>query len=315
MILAATGHEAVDRFLEAPDFKAIRIAGWEQLLEQVPTASHVVLSDRIGGLPPWHEIRDAVERHSTTRWMIWLPEGMQNAAEILSNADLVFGDLAADRLTTWLQKDWSPNRPNLVLSKQWVVWRPRFDFNQSIMSWLGTEANRQHGAGCWVDLDWHNGHLTARWDPDAWTHANLVYGKLKARRTKEGWLVPAPPPWEIVYEIPQAAEIQGLMRRDYKWCGMDLGADLRPPLAMRAIEAVSQVIILLDEPWTKVLDEGLKMLKAINPGLSVLGLGGSIDVARAIQEIGTWVPWEVPVTRSWRHRFFGKWSSIRQHQP
>jgi hypothetical protein len=245
--------------------------------------------------------------------MIWLPERMQGTTEVLSDADVVFGDLEADRLTTWLRQDWSPNRPNLVLPKQWVVWRPRLDFNQGILSWLGAEAGRQHGTGCWVDLDWHNGHLTARWDPDTWKRANLAYGKLKARRTKEGWLVPAPPPWEIVYDSPQAADIQGLMRRDYTWCSMDLGGDLRPPLAMRAVEAVPLVIILLDEPWPKVLEEGVKMLKAINPGLSVLGIGGSLDVARAIREVGTWMPWEAPAKRSWRHRLFGKYSWIRRH--
>ncbi len=314
MILAATGHEAVDDFLEAPEFKAIRVAHWEQLVDRVPGASHVVLSDRIRGLPPWHEVGDVVKRHPKTHWMIWLPERMQSVAEVLGDADLVFGDLAADRLTTWLHQDGSTTGPALVLPRQWVVWRPRLDFNQGIMSWLGAEAGRQHGTGCWVDLDWNNGHLTARWDPDTWKHANLAYGKLKARRTNKGWLVPAPPPWEIVYESPQAAELQALMRRDYAWVSMDLGADLRPPLAMRAIEVVPQAIILLDEPWAKVLDEGVKILKAINPGLSVLGIGGSPDVARAIREIGTWVPWDAPVTRSWRHHFLGKWSSMRRHQ-
>ncbi len=314
MILAATGHEAVDRFLETKDPQIKRIAHWDQMSEWISQATHVVLSDRIPGFPEWDEVRHMVVENPQPHWMIWLPERMRETTEPPLGAELVFGDLAADWLVGWLEKEWPRESANLVLSKRWVVWRPQLDFNPEILSWIGSEANRQLGVGCWVDLDWHNAHLTARWNPEAWKNSNMTYAKFKARKTSEGWLVPAPPPWQIVCESPQLTDIQGLMRRDYAWLGLDLGSDLRLPLTMQAIEAVQQVVILIDEPWDRVLQEGLKVLQTINPSLGVLGIGGSATVARTIGHVGTWIPWESAAMGSRAHRIFGRWSLIKTHR-
>ncbi len=314
MILAATGHEAVDHFLETQSESVTRMRDWTQLRGCLADATHLVLSERLNGLPSWDEVNEVVEAHTTLHWLIWLPERMRNTEEVLGGAELVFGDLEAVRLTTWLEKDWSRESVRLALTKRWIVWRPGLEFNQKILSWIGDQAQHQYGSGCWVDLDWHNAQLTARWDPDAWKHTSVEYARLKARKARQGCLVVAPPPWHLFYETPEANDIQGLMRRDYAWQGLDVGADLRPPFVMRAIEAVSQAIILMEEPWIRVLEEGLKILKTVNPDLDLVGIGESDAVARVISQVGTWIPWESAGSPSHRPGFFKKWPSIRLHK-
>ena len=98
----------------------------------------------------------------------------------------------------------------------------------------------------------------------------VATGTDAAEATEWGGMVPAPPPWSIIFDMPSAADIHTFLIQDYAWCGVDIGANFRTQLAMSALGTIRNVVVLSNGSNTKILQEGLQSLLTLRPDFVIL---------------------------------------------
>ena len=296
MIVMGSGHREVQQFAKSQKVLTRLVGSWSELIEICPKADRVLIGERLPGRPPWDQVQEFIASYQAIQWLIWIPKDEQGAIGDAAGAEIVLGDLSSERLLDWLSPRLEPER-QLVLPKRWVLWRPYLTGENDIVPAMTAEAKRQHGRGVWIDLDWQLARLTAALHIEAWERPLSQYEKLKPYATEWGGIVPAPPPWSIIFDMPSAADIHTFLIQDYAWCGVDIGANFRTQLAMSALGTIRNVVVLSNGSNTKILQEGLQSLLTLRPDFEILGIGSERLAKPVIEHAGgTWHQMGEPLT-------------------
>lgn len=249
MIMIASGHEAMNKVAQEMRTADVVIAhNWDAAKQGLDTVQTVLLGQYLEGFPEeTGELEEVVQKRPEIEWILWINEDRAHGLRLRLPATVDFwvGEISQDRFEEWINahavKPWEP--PKLFALVSGGPGCSRI----SVVEWITANVTKRYGTGRWVDFDWTAPQLTARYFSRIWHKQDYPYHRLKVQRVSWGGLTPAPPPWQLLTEVPDKRDVQRALGENHAWQGWDLGGDLRSDYGNWLLSKVPAVLMVLDE--------------------------------------------------------------------
>lgn len=312
-LLAATGHIELQSALEEAGARLVSSAAALDEVLQVEEPIGIFVSQEVPGLTVERVIGWAHDRPK--RVGVWLEDRPPPAWRSLPQDVVTWqGELAEDDLERWathLLQDAAFGDEGKVLGALNV--QKRLSSLSTILDW-SRRLEALRGPGTLVDADWDTAQLTGHLYPQLWRHAR-EYSQGDLVRYRRGWLLPAPPPWEIWPREPTRNQAENIIRGSSGWILVDLGHDLRRPLAARWGGLCDHIVMEMDDCPFICLDRMLAMVRDLNPHAAIairgdrrplVGKGSIIELGSDWPRLSKRERGEDSWKRSALTRFFGR---------
>lgn len=246
MILLASGHPGVQEFGRQRALAGMKIVvadTWAQAESHLPRADKILVGQRLSDFP------DAIDwarnrMPAGIECVLWVEPAATAVDELAGIPRLRVWRGEIDRMT--LDAWWSHGTSELAeFARQWAVislWP--YANPAPLIQYLTNRAQGEFGSGGgWIDLDWQRAELSlAVWD-SVYDRTDYPFGSLRARRAREGQIIPAPPPWVPGTRPPTLDQITSLLKLPWPWQGWYLGADLAGAAAVAVLRQVALVVL------------------------------------------------------------------------
>lgn len=244
MIICATGHEALNQYVVSHTRELVEtVSQWGDVQERLPTAHKILLGHSVVAGGSWAHLAEVIRKNVQVEWVLWGPQGfIQDLPDnILGEVTVWEGEIDEETIEQWLR----PLPRHITLARRFALitvypYPSRIDAIKK----LTHIARKAHGAGGWVDGDWHQAALTTLQADHLHQRAVFGFERLRSHKTSVGWIIPAPPPWDVIVHWPTTENLYEVLSQSDGWQGWDLGADLRTPLATAILPKISECIVL-----------------------------------------------------------------------
>lgn len=243
------------------------LAAVEAALEQEEPQG-ILVSQDLPGLSP--ERVEAWNQEYPGRVGLWLEERVPPGWATLPEAVTVWtGEIQDAELMRWVQHLSQPGSRWGDAARVGVVMAPVPE-QRAIP--LATRWARRllvvRGPGLLVDGDWDGAGLTESMAPECWTRPWLGEPALVRKRT--GWILPAPPPWEMgPREMSRERAVRLTQEGGYAWILVHVGSDLRRPLNARWVALADHLVLAHEGDPELRLEKVAAMARELSSGLDI----------------------------------------------
>lgn len=245
MILVASGHPGVDRFIRGNNTEVLSAAAWADALPHFLKAEKVLIGQN---LPDFAAALDWLKQNRAAaaqrEIVLWVGEQFHHPLVDGGSEHLVVwrGELDESRLA-----DWWRSQPSLSfdLDRRWIV-ISAFPYRsvEPLVRALGRSAENTFGrGGGWVDLDWMRAEISMALHPRIYERADFAFEKMLPQRLRDNYVVPAPPPWRPGTKSPEFRDLDSLLSLQWPWQGWHLGAQIGTPWMLHLLEDIACVMV------------------------------------------------------------------------
>ncbi|POB12252.1 MAG: hypothetical protein C7B44_11970 [Sulfobacillus thermosulfidooxidans] len=277
MIVIGVGHAGVERFVQQKMAQAaytddvVIIHTWDQLSSHLKQAHKVLMGERLLRDVPLPALTELLQSYPHIEWLLWTAENSVWTA-LNGEVEIWTGELTPEKLEGWIQH--TTSNGSATLRTHWLLWSPSGCYDRVLSIALLTHKMRQmHKIGTWIDLDWTHSLLTSWWNPQGAGHEAFPYARLTRQKADWGYIAPAPLPWMPVLFQPDVRDIERMLRTVHGWQGWDIGVDLRPLSVGVVAQSVDQAVIHISSGLRQPLEQGLQLLRSMNPRLEFIATG------------------------------------------
>lgn len=312
-LLAATGHIELQSALEEAGARLVPSAAALDEILQTEEPAGIFVSQEVDGLTVERVIRWAHDRPK--RVGVWLEDHPPPAWKSLPEEVVTWqGELAEEDLERWtahLLQDATFGDEGKVLGVLNV--QQKLSSLSTMLDW-SRRLEALRGPGMLVDADWDTAQLTGYLYPQLWRHAR-EYSQGDLVRFRRGWLWPAPPPWEIWPREASRDQIENIIHNRSGWILVNLGRDLRRPLAARWGGFCDHIVMETDGCPVIFLDRMLGMVRDLNTHASI-AIRGNLPQSVGRDIIGLTIDWPRRVKEevSWKRKILTRFFDPTQRK-
>lgn len=228
----------------------------------------ILVSQDLPGLSP--ERVEDWNREYPGRIGLWLEERVPPGWSALSPGVTVWtGDIQDAEIMQWVQNLSAPRSQWGDAAHVGVVMAAAPERKAMLLTcrWA-RRLSATRGPGLLVDGDWDGAGLTGLLAPQSWQRPWL--GEPVPVRWRAGWVLPAPPPWEMgLRELSRERVVHLTQEAGYPWILVHVGTDLRRPLNARWVSLADHLVVACEGGESSRLERMVAMARELSAGVEV----------------------------------------------